>query len=605
MYITIADKGLVSKPGRTDAGRYFANTTFTTYNIDIEDLEQYIGNGYTITYLYRDNQFKRKKGYAKNNYIGTQLICVDVDECDTDPDTFVSNIKYKPTIYHTTFSNLTEAKHHKYCFHLLYCFEDIVWGECEFNQVFNEICKDYQDYVDTKARDCHRCIYTSNSSLKNFIYHCTNITYHISDFIEGRNDDTSCSYNCLRFDSFDITPPSPDLIRKAKNRQRDMSFNLDDSFRKDLYTLSRKDFIEEYSNRYPYNIETFVDGRMYEDGYADLRDIDFFRVPSSKYWWNSEKRKPEIPKVKIGHRDERLWLDALCFIMTTPNITMENLVYCLVRIVWERYDNSDKQLTNRYIIQKAEQAFRSIGCNEVKPMKKSFKIDKDFWISQGENDWLNITRKIRKTIKDKDFSRMYDKTLTLEKNLDVFHSNGFKTKKCTLIKWLEENHYEYTTEKELRDRFIIDMYEKNRELSFRELEIICKDNNIKVNKDTIRKVIDEHKSVSLTNDCLDIAPPSPKRIREEENKQNKINQRHMKTIDTFEIINGKPHWTFTLNLTDDEIKEVLENGRALGKGRYGIENLSPYAKNNEVKHICWKASIKTGGRYAIDLMEYM
>ena len=36
--------------------------------------------------------------------------------------------------------------------------------------------------------------------------------------------------------------------------------------------------------------------------------------------------------------------------MTTPNITTENLVYCLVRIVWERYDNSDKQLTNRFII---------------------------------------------------------------------------------------------------------------------------------------------------------------------------------------------------------------------------------------------------------------
>ena len=594
MYITIADKGLVSKPSRTDAGRYFANTTFTTYNIELEDWEQYIGNGYTITYLYRDNKFQRKEGYAKNNYVGTQFICVDVDECDIDPDTFVASIAYKPTIYHTTFSNQTEAKHNKYCFHLLYCFEDIVWGECEFNQVFHEICKDYQDYVDTKAKDCHRCIYTSNSSLKNYVYQCTNITYHISDFIKDRIEDTSCSYKCLRIDSLDIPSPSHNLIKEAKNRQQDMSINLDESFRKDLYTLTRKDFIQKYSNRYPYNIETIVDGSKFEEGYADLRDVDFFRVPSSKYIWNNEKRKPEIPKVTIGHRNERLWLDALCFMMTTPNITTENLVYCLVRIVWERYDNSDKQLTNRFIIQKAEQAFRSIGYNEVKPSRKCFKIDKDYWLSLGESNWLDVTRKIRKTMKDKDFSSMYDKTLSLEQNLDAFHRKGFKTKKCTLIKWLDENNYDYTTDKELRNIFVIDVYEKNRELSFRELEVICKDNNIKVNKDTIKKVIDEYRSGCQENDSLDIA-----------STQNKINQKHMKKIDTFEFNNGNLYWTFTLGMTEDEINIIIANGHTISNGLFHIEDLSPYAKNNGLIYIIWQASFHLGRKLVVDLTDYM
>lgn len=519
MKITIANKGLEKKPEKSEAGTYFKDIVFQEFNIDIIDVEQVIGKGYTISYLYKDKEFKRELGYAKNNYVGTEFICVDIDKCEIDPETFISGIKYKPTIYHTTFSNLTEIKDYKYCFHLIYCFNNIILGEDNFKEVFFKLCEDYLDQVDQNAKDCHRCIYTSNSSLENYVYKNTNIIYDVSDFIIDKKDDVNSVFNRLKNDSLNIShTPSTNLSRKAENRQQDKSFILKETFFSDLNSLDRISFVNKYSSIYPYITETVVNNNMYDEGYADLRATDYYVVPSCKYKWNKVKGKGEIPKVEKGIRNKMLWLDACHFIKTTPNITKEHLVYCLIRVVLEHYDNKDKELTNQYIIRKAKEAWN--GTDKVGTTKKRFKIDKSYWLQRGENDWLKVTHTVQKKMKDKDFGSLYDFNLSLEQNLKVFHQFGLSTKKDTLKAWLEEKGYDYFTDKELRDKFIIEQYNNNQNLSYREIEKICKENDVKANKDTIREILREYKNNCLKNDLLDISSsPSTYLSRKTNNRQ--------------------------------------------------------------------------------------
>ena len=62
MKITIANKGLEKKPEKSEAGTYFKDIVFQEFNIDIIDVEQVIGKGYTVSYLYKDKEFKRELG---------------------------------------------------------------------------------------------------------------------------------------------------------------------------------------------------------------------------------------------------------------------------------------------------------------------------------------------------------------------------------------------------------------------------------------------------------------------------------------------------------------------------------------------------------------
>jgi hypothetical protein len=523
MKITIADKGLEKKPEKSAAGLYFSSTTFKEFDLDVNDIEQVIGKGYTISYLYKDKEYKRESGYAKNNYLGTEFICIDIDKCEIDPDTFVEGIKYKPTIYHSTFSNLTKIKDYKYCFHLIYCFNNIILGEDNFNEVFFKLCDDYRNQVDENAKDCHRCIYTSNSSLNNYVYKNTNIIYDVSDFIIDKKDDVNSVFNRLKNDSLNIShTPSTNLSRKAENRQQDKSFILKETFFSDLNSLDRISFVNKYSSIYPYITETVVNNNMYDEGYADLRETDYYVVPSCKYKWNKVKGKGEIPKVEKGIRNKMLWQDACHFIKTTPNITKEHLVYCLIRVVLEHYDNKDKELTNQYIIRKAKEAW--CGTDKVGTTKKRFKIDKSYWLQRGENDWLKVTHTVQKKMKDKDFGSLYDFNLSLEQNLKVFHQFGLSTKKDTLKAWLEEKGYDFFTDKEFRDKFIIEQYNNNQNLSYREIEIICKENSVKANKDTIGEILREYKNNCLKNDSLDISSSlSTNLSRKTNNRQEKNN----------------------------------------------------------------------------------
>lgn len=505
MRISVGSKRLKNKPDtQQEKTRYFKGLKFKTEDFSNDKIKKMIGKGTTITYLYKDDVFDRTNHYMSNNYLGTQFICVDIDKCNIPPSDFVDMIKYKPSVLHTTFSNLTQRKENKFCYHLLYFFDEIIYGEDNFKDVFNSLTDDYKEYVDKQARDCHRVMFTSNSSLPHYEFYDYGITYKVSDFI---NNNDSERHEIKEWDKMSSTHKSyysqynisveKDL---SQDTSIDNSFNLDSQFLKDMYSMKRSQFIAEYSSVYPYITQTEIDLTRYVNGFVDLRNEEYYVVPTSQYRWDTERQRPYIPKIKEGFRTTMLWLDIIHFMKIVPHISKEHLVYLATTEVYRNFDNSDKQLDNMFIINKCKEVWNNIGNIHVKPVKKSFKIDKNYWLERGMDNWLSITNHIRKQMKCDDFGSLYDCSLTVEQNIVEFKNYGVRTTPKTLKKWLDENGIPYKTDKEIRDEHVIKFYEQNSTRSSREIERLCNQIGIEVNYRTIQRILSRHNSKKA--ECL-------------------------------------------------------------------------------------------------------
>lgn len=515
MKVSIGNKRLNDKPvSQKEKGFYFKDLKFKTGNFKTCDFEHIVGNGYTITYLFRDSEFDRSNNYMSKNYLGTQFICVDVDGCDIHPTDFVESIRYKPSVIHTTFSNLTERKNNKYCYHLLYFFDDIIYGEDNFNLVFNMLSDDYDSFVDQNCKDCHRVIFTSNSDFSNYVYEDFGLTYKVEDFIYNDNvneryDDIDDFFNKSnesssweKMSSLNKSYISPinllseTIISQDKyeeNSPKENMFNLDEGFHNDLYSMKRGEFIEKYSMIYPYFRETQIDESRFVNGYVDLRNEEYYDVPTSRWRWDTKNNRPYIPKVEKGNRNKMLWIDTCCLMKIQPDITKEHLVYLLISEVYRNFDNSDGEMTNWFIITKLKEVWDNLDKIKVRPLKKSFKIDKDYWLERGytKDDWLSVIQIVMKEMKCNDIGGLYDLSLTVEQNLDMLKHYGVRTTKRTLIKWLEEIGQPVITDKQVRNNMVLDMYKQDTSRSSREIERLCLEKGVKVSYRTVQNIISD------------------------------------------------------------------------------------------------------------------
>ena len=155
-----------------------------------------------------------------------------------------------------------------------------------------------------------------------------------------------------------------------------------------------------------------------------------------------------------------------------------------------------------FIINKCKEVWNNIDTIDVSPAKKSFKIDKNYWIERGMDNWLSITNHIRQQMKCEDFGNMYDYSMTIEQNLKEFRNYGVKTTFKTLQKWLDQNSIPYTTDKQIRNEHVIKFYEEDNSRSSREIERLCKQNNIDVNYRTIQRILKKHNGVNMSNSYI-------------------------------------------------------------------------------------------------------
>ena len=338
MKICYSDKRLESKPNRDEIRKYFGkkgtstSIHFETKECQVEDFKKIIANGHTLAYQCVGDDVMG----GRKNYIGTDYIIIDIDSTDLTINELLDRTTYKPTIIHTTFSNLTENKNNKYCYHLIYCMNETLYGEDNFKYAFSHFSMGIENLVDQNAKDCHRITFTSNRSLPNYEYRFIGNIYStldinndaetingkevsqpkLSDLLDTKGGITneynkynsSISYSSNSKSEFSVKEMNSSSLYLSSDNMKEEEKNLTDKkgnwglnekFISDLSKMKRKDFICTYSAVYDYI--TFTPPtitRKTEEGivYADYRDVEYYELPS--LWRINDSGERERKKIE-------------------------------------------------------------------------------------------------------------------------------------------------------------------------------------------------------------------------------------------------------------------------------------------------------------------
>lgn len=491
MKVTIStNKFFERKPNANEIGKELSDAVFETIDIKPSDFSTIVEKGCVLSC--NCNSVKYDYHYdKKSNYKGIQFVLIDVDESDLSIDEILNRMKYKPTVFHSSYSHLKENKQFKNCYHLYFFLDEEIEGIENYTKLFDIFSEGIEDILDCKVKCPQRIVFTNYKNNDNFEYHQNDTIYKVKDFIDVNQNklrNLNDILNTAKNDYTHILYNRHSICDESKNAVKlDNHYNIDDDFFNDLNSLKRSELVDKYFPIYPFlrESEYKIDNTK---SYIDLRNQDYYEV-FNKTIFDGDKGKFVKKKVENGNRHHQLFLDAIQFKAANPSISIEGLILALVNEVLNYYDNSDKELTNKIIIQTALKVYN--GDYKAYKSKKKIKVNKSYFF---ENE-CSIQKKIgiaKRDLKDDAIGELINLSLSLEDNLNEIRKNGISLKKKRLVEFCERYNIKLKTNKEIRNDKIIDLYNSNKDLSIAKLETICEMNEIDVSHNTIEKIIKEY-----------------------------------------------------------------------------------------------------------------
>lgn len=403
----------LNKPKNIAQIRY-KRRTFTQNSLMIV-----LKSGYCVAHNFKtDNEVFTQSEKTNDNFEFTQMIGVDIDDCDKDMETFIKGLERKPTFAYTTFSNGIKGNR----FRMIYLFNQKIDSIPLYKAVYNWITEGL-NINDNCMRSVSQQMFGTNFTAKWY------------------NSDTW--YDVPHFDESVITNQSitSDQSIKIKVSER-VSSQISKSFMDDMDCMASMDFISKYRYCYPYFTETEL---QYKDGYAVI-DSNYFVV--RRMWYNQVYETKdgtvtvnEVRKYKDGNKRRiRLYNTARILRNIKNDITAEHLAYILYCEREYYYDNSDNILSNERLLSIATE-ITSMPMERVimdNNNKNSFKVDKEYWKERGITP-KQAVQIVRGQINDRNIGELYDCSLTDKENLKLMNEYGIKVSLITLKRWRKKN----------------------------------------------------------------------------------------------------------------------------------------------------------------------
>lgn len=406
----------LSKPKNIAQIRY-KRRTFTQNSLMVV-----LGTGYCVAHCFRtQNEIFTQSEKTNDNFEYTQMIGVDIDDCDKDMETFIRGLKKKPTFAYTTFSNGVKGNR----FRMIYLFNQKIDSIPLYKAVYNWITEGL-NINDNCMRSVSQQMFGTNFAAK---WYKSNIWYDVP---------TECkSIVSEQKGSSELNKKEEEHYIGMTPKTNNDTFS-DNAVVKALYSMSPQDFIFHFRNTFDYFTSTPL---HYENGYALLPD-DYCEI--TRPWYREQIGDNTITVVRtLRHGDKRkthMSNTAVIIRKIKNNITFEHLLYILVCERTYYYDNSDKVLTNKELINIAQWAM-GIPVNELNPKQikhPKFKVDKAYWREQGitPRQAANI---VRGMLKSQEIGSMYDFNLTDVENIKVMKDYGLSISIKTLKRWRKKN----------------------------------------------------------------------------------------------------------------------------------------------------------------------
>ena len=426
--VSISVKGYTQKP----QGKEVAQIRYVKQTLTIQQLIDYISQGHCITHCFEDYDEEFGQSTKKiENFRYTQLIGIDVDDSDVDLDTYISSLIYKPTLAYTTFSHKIKGNR----FRLIYIFNHKIKGAELYCDVYKWLAQDL-NLKDNCMQSCAQMMYGTNANAEWYVSdktydipsECFQSTKDYKTKVSKASTQNQVDKKCQKWQS-ELNKKEEEHYIGNANKNDHLIFN--NAVVKALYSMPPQDFIFYYRQTYDYFTATPL---HYENGYALLPD-DYCEI--TRPWYREEVGDNTITVVRrLRHGDKRkthMTNTAVIIRKIKNDISFEHLLYILVCERQYYYDNQDKVLNNKELVNIAKWAM-GIPINELNPKQikhPKFKVDRAYWREQKINprQAANIVRGI---IKEREIGELYDCSLTDKANLAIMKEYGIKVSQRSL-----------------------------------------------------------------------------------------------------------------------------------------------------------------------------
>lgn len=375
---------------------------------DIDSLCQLIKEGHAFCHCYDDDDdtFTNVTKDTKN-FRYTSFIPYDIDDNAMRMEEYLTTLTYQPTIAYTTTSDGIKGNRYR----LIYCFDGKIKGVGRYQALFDKM-KDESGIgkLDNCTHSPAQAFF--GNALPTCRMVCTHYVYHLPTAANT------------------TTKKKEKVSKHIKIKKEESDIICNDTFRQDFESMSLRKFVSKYSSEYPLIEESEL---TYRNGYAPI-DENYLRLYRR---WNSRR----IHKWQDGEgRRKKLYITALIIRKIKPDITAEQLIYCLANEVVHYYNNIDGVLNQSFILRVARVALeKPIDEITIKGHnKRKYKVDVAYWKNQG----ISIKAAVAKTKgvwNDERIGELYDLQLTDAENVKAMAEFGVKVSVSTLKRWRKKH----------------------------------------------------------------------------------------------------------------------------------------------------------------------
>lgn len=426
--LSISTCGFAQKP------KNYSKISFTQKTVTLPQIVDVIRNGHLFCGQMDDTCFPIAYKVSEH-FVGTNVVSIDIDDCDCSMRDYMETLSYTPTIAYETFSNLQEGK--GYRFRFLYVFSDFLNAN-DYRRMYYAICtaNHIDKYNDTHTASPYQKIWGTSKD-KDIMDN--GIVYSVSSFSEYAS-------NC--------PVPIPYIRKKRENNKQlerdtpkfnDLAFEELWNNGNDIDILTRMRY---YHTSECTQIE-WKDGELWRD----LEDTNYYQV--RRKWemslvFNGGKyqRVPVDHQLKNGeNRRKKIFLSLIRRRLIQPTVTLEHMCYAALYELYFFIDNTDHEdyVSRTQLLQIAQSAMNT----DLERYRETLRETKHFMVNrteahkQGMTSRQAVAKANRERIskrKDNEYSQLaqrYDPNKSIRENevmLGISHHKAYDLKK-----WIDYN----------------------------------------------------------------------------------------------------------------------------------------------------------------------
>lgn len=411
--LCVSLKSYTHKPTRKEC----KDLRFKTMNLNIEELQKLIEEGFAYTSPMKDNW------RCGENFVCSHVLTYDIDHCKTPITTYIENLGLKPTLAYTSSSNGTVDG--EYSFRLVYLLSDEICSMGEYEVLSKAFAKKQGlTFLDKRSWKgdqmwfgCKGCETFTSDTVVGIDYIRENVNLEINP--------------SLNIKKRDVTKGSLQKCHSLHNYTL-YHYGVTDTFQKDYESMTFQEFIKKYLKEFKNVDKTPIE--MDEDEPIVHYPQDYFEI--RRPW---KRINGEVLKIKDGERRRlKLFLNGVIRRKINPSITFENLLFCLTFEFECYYINNGNTITKRDIWNICESVMK-VDINQYndlgRPKYKSF-VNPLYCKKYGmtPKQVLGDARNKKKYI-----GEFYDPLLSDKENIEVMKELGFDVSVETLKRWRKEN----------------------------------------------------------------------------------------------------------------------------------------------------------------------